>query len=127
MALRSAQDEQREQLERGLAVAALGFGAVATLTPRVFTGVYGLGGDPGVLGLARLWGTRTAVLGGLALAADDEARGAMMPWLAGMNLADAVLTARADGISARTRTLGTLSSLAFAGAMGWCALQRRAR
>ncbi len=118
-------DAELDQLERGLAIAAVGFGVVATLAPRVFSAAYGLGGDPQLLAVTRLWGTRTAVLGGLALTGDDEMRARMTPWIVGLNVADTVLTARADGISGRTRTLGALSSAAFAGAFGYLALKRR--
>ena len=118
-------DAQLDQLERGLAIAAIGFGVVATVAPRAFTGVYGLGRDPRLLAITRLWGTRTAVLGGLALAGGEEVRARMIPWIVGLNAAETVLTARADGISARTRTLGALSSAAFAGAFGYLAVKRR--
>jgi hypothetical protein len=114
-----------DQLERGVAIGAIGFGAMAVVAPRVFSGMYGLGGDPKLLAMTRVWGTRTAVLGGLFLVGDTEFRGRMLPWVIGLNAVDAVLTARADGLPGRTRTLGALSSAAFAGALGYAALKRR--
>jgi hypothetical protein len=120
-----ANDAELDQLERGLAIAAIGFGVVATVAPRAFSRVYGLGGDPKLLAMIRVWGTRTAVLGGLALTGGEETRTRMIPWIVGLNAADTVLIARSDGISGRTRTLGALSSGAFAGAFGYLALKRR--
>jgi hypothetical protein len=120
-----ADDDQLDQLERGLAIGAIGFGVVAAVAPRAFTAAYGLGGDPKLLAITRLWGTRTAVLGGLSLTGGDEARAKMLPWVLGLNVADTVLTARADGIPKRTRALGALTSAAFAGAFGYLALKRR--
>jgi hypothetical protein len=118
-------DAQLDQLERGVAIGAIGFGVVAALAPRAFSALYGLGGDPRLLAMTRVWGTRTAVLGGLFFVGDTEFRGRMLPWVIGLNAADTVLTARADGIPGRTRTLGALSSAAFAGALGYVAVKRR--
>ena len=120
-----SKDADLDQLERGLAMGAVGFGVVATIAPRAFSAVYGLGGDPKLLTMIRLWGTRTAVFGGLALTASEQVNREMLPWLAGMNAADAVLVARADGIPGRSRTMGALTSAAFAGAFGYLSAKRR--
>lgn len=88
------------------------------MTPRVFTGLYGLPDEANLKTMTRLWGTRTAVLGALALAADraeDQRR--LMTMAAAMNAADSVFVAANGGLSARTRVLGSLSSATFAAAL----------
>jgi hypothetical protein len=113
-----------DQLEQGLAIGAVGFGVVAALTPRVFTAVYGIGGDPRLLAMTRLWGSSTAALGALALTgATDSAKSA--PILTGLNALNTVLLLRADGIPARSKLLGALTSAAFAAGFGYLTAQRR--
>jgi hypothetical protein len=117
-------DIDLDQLEQGLAIAAVGFGLVAALTPRVFTAVYGIGNDPKLLTMTRLWGSSTAALGALSLAgATDSTKAA--PLLAGMNALNTVLIARASGIPVRSKALGALTSAGFAAGFGYLAAQRR--
>jgi hypothetical protein len=117
-------DIDLDQLEQGLAIGAVGFGAVAALTPRVFTALYGLGNDPNLLTMTRLWGTSTAALGALSLTgASDPVKAA--PLLAGMTGLNAVLIVRADGIPGRARVLGALTSAGFAAGFGYLAARRR--
>ncbi len=117
-------DIDLDQLEQGLAIGAVGFGVMAAFAPRAFTGLYGIGDDPRLLTMTRLWGTRTAALGVLSLTGSaDKQRLATIA--AGMNLLDALLVARADGIPARSRAMGTLTSGGFAAAFGYLAAQRR--
>ena len=117
-------DIDLDQLEQGLAMGAVGFGVVAALTPRVFTALYGLGSDPKLLTMTRLWGTSTATLGTLSLVgATDSAKGS--PFVAGLNVANVVLIAKASGIPARSKFLGALTSAAFAAGFGYVATQRR--
>jgi hypothetical protein len=117
-------DIDLDQLEQGLAIGAVGFGVVAAVTPRVFTAVYGLGNDPKLLTMTRLWGTSTATLGALSLiGAVDSAKGSRV--IAGLNVANTVLIARADGIPARSKVLGALTSAGFAAGFGYLAARRR--
>src|SRR4051794_36328198 len=117
-------DIDLDQLEQGLAIGAVGFGVVAALTPRVFTAVYGIGGDPTLLTMNRLWGSSTATLGALSLAgATDPAKSA--PLLAGLNGLNTLLIARASSIPARSKLLGALTSAGFAAGFGYLVAQRR--
>ena len=112
-----------DQLEQGLAIGAVGFGVVAALTPRVFTAVYGIGNEPTLLTMTRLWGTSTATLGALHLAgATDPEKTA--PMLAGLNVVNTLLIARAGGIPARSKALGMLTSAGFAAGFGYLAARR---
>ncbi len=106
-----------QQIEQGLAAGALAFGAVAALAPRVFTAIYGLGGDPRTKIITRLWGTRTAGLGAIwFLAGSGEQKRTLLTVSTAMNLADAVLGATASDMPTRSRVLGSASSAAFAAA-----------
>jgi hypothetical protein len=117
-------DIDLDQLEQGLAIGAVGFGVVAAVTPRVFTALYGLGNDPRLLTMTRLWGTSTATLGALSLiGAVDSEKGNRI--VAGLNVANTVLIARADGIPARSKVLGALTSAGFAAGFGYLAARRR--
>lgn len=112
------QPTQADQVRSAIAMAAVGFGAVAVVVPRVFTAVYGLTGNPNVTVMTRLWGTRTAGLGAVMLAAgnpEDKRRLGMLG--TALNTADAVLAFTAGpGVSKRGKFLGTLTSGAFAAA-----------
>jgi hypothetical protein len=109
-----------DDIRKSVGLGALAFGAVATLTPRVFAGLYGLPNEPNVRAMTRTWGTRTAVLGAMALMLqrpEDQRR--LMTLAAAMNAADSVLVAGSSGLSKRTRVLGSLSSAGFAAALGY--------
>ncbi|MDX6374624.1 MAG: hypothetical protein QOD98_3612 [Nocardioidaceae bacterium] len=117
-------DIDLDQLEQGLAIGAVGFGVVATVAPRVFTALYGLGNDPKLITMTRLWGSSTATLGTLSLiGAIDSTKG--NPIITGLNVANTVLIARADGIPARSKVLGALTSAGFAAGFGYLAARRR--
>jgi hypothetical protein len=119
-----ANDMDIDQLEQGLAIGAVGFGVVAALAPGVFTKVYGIGDDPRLLTLTRLWGTRTTALGLLALTGSADSQ-RLATIATGMNAFDALVVARAGGIPARSRAMGALTSGAFAAAFAYVAAQRR--
>jgi hypothetical protein len=117
-------DIDLDQLEQGLAIGAVGFGVVAAVAPRAFTALYGLGNDPKLLTMTRLWGSSTATLGTLSLlGAIDATKG--NPIITGLNVANTVLIARADGIPARSKVLGVLTSAGFAAGFGYLAARRR--
>jgi hypothetical protein len=117
-------DIDLDQLEQSLAIGTVGIGVVATLTPRVFTAVYGLGSDPKLITMTRLWGASTTALGALVLAgATDPGKAA--PISAGLTALNTLLIARAHGIPARSKVLGTLTSAGFAAGFGYLAAQRR--
>jgi hypothetical protein len=101
-----------------LAYGGIGFGALATLAPRVFTGMYGLKGDGNLRTMVRLWGTSIGALGAMALMTTDKAaRRKLATAITAMNLTDALLTLNAGSdVSARGRVLGATTSAAFGAA-----------
>jgi len=111
-----ADGPQTESIQTATSYSAIGFGAVATLMPRLFTALYGLGDDPRLRVIVRLWGTRTAVLGAALLTADSESdKRRLMTLATAMNVADAALALTAgDDVPARSRILGSLTSASFA-------------
>jgi hypothetical protein len=113
-------DIDNDTLNQGLAWGAIGFGAAATLTPKVFEGIYGLKDSGELRVMTRLWGTRTALLGVVLLGAeDDDARKKLAMLAGGMNVVDAFIIATAGSeVNKRSRVLGSLTSAAFAAAYG---------
>ncbi len=112
-------DIDDKTLHDGLAWGSVGFGALATLAPRVFEKVYGLqdGGELRVM--CRLWGTRTAFVGAVLLLAEDEYRPQLAKMAAAMNVADAVFIATAGSeVKKSSRVAGALTSAAFAVGFG---------
>jgi hypothetical protein len=99
-----------------LAYGALGFGVTAILAPSVLRRSYGMTTESGELQyFGRMWGTRTAVLGAVAMAAQtDEDRRRLATLSAGMNGMDALVAATTRTLPARTRVMGALTSGAFA-------------
>jgi hypothetical protein len=112
-------DLDSDALRKALSYGAIGFGVLATLTPRVFSGVYGLSGDGNLRTMVRLWGTRTALLGVLgATASDAHEQRRIVTAATVLNAVDSVLTLKAGPeVSLRSRLMGSASSAAF-GAVG---------
>jgi hypothetical protein len=109
-----------DDIRKAVGVGSIAFGAVATLTPRLFLGLYGVPDEASVRTMTRLWGTRTTVLGALVFTLDGtENQQRLMTLSAAMNAVDAGLVAAAGGIPARARVLGSLTSAGFAGALGY--------
>jgi hypothetical protein len=107
-------------IERAVGAGSVAFGAVATLSPRLFLGMYGVPDEASVRTMTRLWGTRTAVLGALLFAVEGtENRQRLMSMSAAMNATDAAMVAVAGGVPARARVLGSLTSAAFAAALAY--------
>lgn len=113
-----SQPVQSDQVRQGLAMGAIGFGALAVAAPRVFTALYGLTGNPNVRAMTRLWGTRTAVLGAVMFTAKspEEQRKLSIMGTA-MTALDTMISATAGPeVSARGKILGTATSAAFTAA-----------
>lgn len=109
-----------DDIRKAVGVGSIAFGALATLAPRLFLGLYGVPDEAHLRLMTRLWGTRTAVLGALVFTVQGtESRQRLMSMSAAMNSADAVMVAAAGGVPARTRVLGSLTSAGFAGALGY--------
>lgn len=109
-----------EDIQKAVGVASVAFGVVAALSPRLFLGLYGVPDEASVRTMTRLWGTRTTVLGALALTVEGaETKRKLMNMSAAMNATDAVVVAAAGGVPARARVLGSLTSAGFAGALAY--------
>jgi len=113
-----------DDIQTAVGVASVAFGAVAALAPRLFLVMYGVPNEANVRTMTRLWGTRTAVLGALVFTLEgSENKQRMMTLTTAMNAADAVMVAAADGVPARARVLGSLTSAGFAGALAYALSQ----
>ncbi|HEY6932902.1 MAG TPA: DUF4267 domain-containing protein [Marmoricola sp.] len=107
-----------EDITKSVGGASIAFGATAALTPRVFLGMYGVPNEPNVRLMTRLWGTRTAVLGTLALTLDDQNRRTLMTATAAMNAADTLMIS-ASRAPVRSRAMGAITTAAFAAAIAY--------
>ncbi|MDX6325261.1 MAG: hypothetical protein QOK15_1615 [Nocardioidaceae bacterium] len=107
-----------ETIRKVTGYGSVGFGAAALLTPNVLYNLYGMKerlGEASYMG--RMWGTRTAAIGILALAATaEQERRALFLCSATLNAVDAVVALTTPGLSGRTRVLGALTSGGFAAA-----------
>jgi hypothetical protein len=115
-------DKQLESIYEGLTYGGLAFGALAVLAPRAFTAIYGLKGDGNLNVMVRLWGTRTALISGLAMRTkQSQVRKDLVTAIVAMNFTDAALTVTAGSdVRVRTRFLGAATSALFgAGGAYW--------
>ena len=107
-----------DTVNKVLGYGALGFGIAGILAPTALRRTYGMTAEgPELTYLGRMWGTRSAVLGTLSLAAataEDRKRIATVS--AAMNVLDAMTAATTDGLPGTTRVMGALTSGAFAAA-----------
>ena len=105
-----------DTIQRATSVGALAFGAGGLLAPDTLARLYGIpDGDPSRF-ITRLWGTRTAALGVLALTAPSTAaKRRMLGPLVAMNGVDVVVALASTGLPARARLLAAATSAAFAG------------
>lgn len=109
-----------DTIENVVGGASAAFGVAGLLAPRALAGVYGMTDPSGnFLFLARLWGTRTGLLGGLLLAAPASERRRLLTAATAMNAIDAVVALTSGGLSVRTRLLAAATSGAFAAAGGF--------
>lgn len=108
-------------LEKGTGAAAAAFGVAGVAAPALLTAIYGMDEASGDFRfMSRLWGTRTGVLGGLMLAAQDEGeRRRITIAAAAMNLADVAIALATPGLSTRTRVLAAGTSGLFAAIGGY--------
>jgi hypothetical protein len=112
-----------EQVTTLLAAGSLGFGVIGALAPATLRRAYGMGAadpDGGLTYLGRMWGSRTAVLGAMALAAkspEDQRRLATLA--AAMNAFDALAAAGTASLPTRTRVMGAMTSGFFAAAAAY--------
>ena len=67
-------------IRKAVGYGALGFGALAVLSPRRFLGIYGMPDESNVRLMTRVWGTRTTVLGALTLMLDSRTLGSLFFW-----------------------------------------------
>lgn len=106
----------KTQLVNVLGGGAVTFGVVAVAAPEAMHSGYGMASTSTSRSLMRLWGTRTATLGVLAMRARDEDRDGWLLALAVMNGVDAVLSVAGmrDGIPLRAGVGTAATSAVFA-------------
>ncbi len=110
-------DIDKDTLSDGVSWAAIGFGAAATLTPRLFEKIYGLEDEGELRVMTRLWGSRTAMIGLAMLGSDGDERRRLLTLAAGMSALDTVVIATAGSeVRSSSRALGSLTSAAFTAA-----------
>jgi hypothetical protein len=111
----------QERLRRLIGGGAASFGIGAIVAPAAMNAAYGVANTPDTRLLLRGWGTRTTVLGVLALGATQEEWARLAPLTTAMTVVDALidLVAVRDGASRRNAILGALSSGSFAGALAY--------
>ena len=110
---------QPDDIRKAVGYGAIGFGVLATLTPRLFLGIYGIPDENNVRLMTRVWGTRTTLLGALTLVLrDTEDRRTLMTAAAAMEAVDTLLisTSRAP---TRTRVIGAATTATFAAATAY--------
>lgn len=109
----------RRSLVTVLGGSAVAFGVVAVAAPGALHSGYGMASTSTSRSLMRLWGTRTATLGALAMRARDEDLDEWLLALAAMNGLDAVLDLAGirDGISSNSATATAATSAVFAALM----------
>ena len=113
-----------DSVSTAIGAGSLGFGVLATVSPKVLRRAYGdatsSGGALDYFG--RAWGTRTAVLGALMLmASSDDERRRLAGLAAAMNAIDSVAAFGARDMAGTTRVMAGLTSAGFAAAAGYVA------
>jgi hypothetical protein len=108
-----------DDIRRTVGCGAIGFGALAILSPGLFLGLYGIPDASNVRLMTRVWGTRTTVVGALSLLlrnADD--RRTLMTAAAVNEALDTVLIATSRA-PMRARVMGAATTAAFAAATAY--------
>lgn len=119
----SAPTSNIDTIQKATGAAATAFGVAGIVAPRLLSGTYGMkdrSDDFSFMG--RLWGTRTAALGGLMLAAKpgSERRNIVLAATV-LNALDVAIALTSGGLSGRTKVLAAATSAAFV-AVGGVAL-----
>jgi hypothetical protein len=105
-----------DDIRRAAGYGAIGFGVLATFSPRAFLRLYGMPDEANVRLMTRVWGTRTTVVGALSLLLrDPDDRRALMTAAAVNEGLDTLLIAASDA-PARARVLGAATTAGFAAA-----------
>lgn len=108
-----------DTVANAVAGGALAFGAAGLAAPQLLIGTYGLPNTGPFRFLARLWGTRTATLGALALMQPAAQRRPFYAAAAAMNAVDAAVALGAGrDVSTRTKVMAAVTSASFAAAAG---------
>ena len=107
-----------DTVNKVLGFGALGFGLAGMLAPAALRRSYGMTADsPELTYLGRMWGTRTAMVGALSLAAGtDEERKRITALAVAMNAFDSLTAASTAGLPPTTRAMGAMTSAGFAAA-----------
>ena len=113
----ASDDSLLDDIQTSTAGIAMAFGAAGFLAPGALSKAYGLSDtSPDFRYLARMWGTRTAVIGVLSAAASGDTRRLAFGASAAMNTADTVVVLTTSGLPARTRLMAAMTSGSLAAA-----------
>jgi len=105
---------------------ALGFGAAALLAPRALGRVYGLNGTGDTDALMRLYGSRTAGLGVLALGAREaDARNKVLGVAAAISAVDTVAAVFSGVTGATSARSSAMTAVSTAGVTALCVAAMR--
>jgi len=115
-------DSSTDKLAKVIGGSSIGFGVIATLSPKVLRKVYGSSAQGSELDyFGRMWGTRTTVLGALTLTSSGVERQRIAGMAAAMNAVDSLAAFTSSGTPAKTRVMAGLTSAAFGAAAGYVA------
>jgi hypothetical protein len=113
--MRAMADLDRKTISTVVAGGSVGVGTLAVVAPRAMTAVFGLPGTGPFRFLVRLWGTRTATLGALALTVPAAQKRQVYAAVAVMDAVDAGLALSAGrDVTWRTKILAAVTSGTFA-------------
>ncbi|WP_460847424.1 hypothetical protein [Nocardioides ultimimeridianus] len=98
-----------------LGTAAAAYGAFGVAAPKALTAVYGMQSESETFTfMSRLWSSRNAALGALALTSTPGARRSFTAAMVAMNGLDAVVALTSRDLPARTRLMAAATSAVFA-------------
>ncbi len=108
-----------DDIRKAVGSGAIGFGALAILSPRLFLGLYGIPDEANVRLMTRVWGTRTTAVGALSLLLrNPEDRRTLMTAAAVNEALDTLLIATSRAPT-RARVMGAATTAVFAAATAY--------
>src|SRR5262245_2716645 len=108
-----------EDIRKTVGCGAIGFGALAILSPRLFLGLYGMPDEGNVRLMTRVWGTRTTVVGALSLLLRNTDDRRTLMTAAVVNEALDTLLIATSRAPTRTRVMGAATTAGFAAATAY--------
>jgi hypothetical protein len=108
-----------DDIRKAVGCGAIGFGALAILSPRLFLGLYGIPEEANVRLMTRVWGTRTTVVGALSLLLRNTDDRRTLMTAAAVNEAMDTLLIATSGAPTRARVMGAATTAGFAAATAY--------